>query len=225
MERRMRRRIAGVLLLALLAGGASGESRAASGEPPAGAADRDLADLADWMSGSFSSAAQAAADSNYLDIRLQMVPIWRERADGPWLYVEQAVAGREAHPYRQRIYHLSRVSGREIESAVFLLPAAERFAGAWRTPERFAVLTPDSLSRREGCAIRLERRSAEEYVGSTRGHDCASSLRGAAYATAEVTIRPDLMISWDRGFDADGFQVWGAVDGGYRFRKLAVGER
>jgi hypothetical protein len=28
------------------------------------------------------------------------------------------------------------------------------------------------------------------------------------------------MISWDRGFDADGNQVWGAEGGGYVFHRM-----
>lgn len=61
-------------------------ARAAADEP-------DLVQLADWMSGSFSSAAQAAEDSAYYDIRLEMAPIWTDRDDAVWLYVEQAMAG------------------------------------------------------------------------------------------------------------------------------------
>jgi hypothetical protein len=56
-----------------------------------------------WMTGSFSSAEQAAADTNYFDIRLEIVPIWTTRADGHWLYVEQAAAGYLERPYRQRV--------------------------------------------------------------------------------------------------------------------------
>jgi len=32
-----------------------------------------------------------------------MVQIWEERTDGYWLYVEQAIAGYQDKPYRQRI--------------------------------------------------------------------------------------------------------------------------
>lgn len=55
----------------------------------AASANNDLALLASWMTGSFSSGAQAAADSSYFDVRLQMVRIWPHRNDGYWLYVEQ----------------------------------------------------------------------------------------------------------------------------------------
>lgn len=36
----------------------------------------DLDTLASWMNGSFSSAEQATNDSDYFDVRLQMIPIW-----------------------------------------------------------------------------------------------------------------------------------------------------
>ena len=43
------------------------------------------ATLVDWMTGSFSSHAQSVADTNYFDIRLEMVRIWPERDDGVWM--------------------------------------------------------------------------------------------------------------------------------------------
>jgi hypothetical protein len=52
------------------------------------AAEPGMEQLAQWMSGSFSSAAQAAEDSAYYDIRLEMAPIWTDRDDAVWLYVE-----------------------------------------------------------------------------------------------------------------------------------------
>ena len=73
----------------------------------AGAGEPDLAVLIDWMTGSFSSAAQAEADSAYYDIRLEMAPIWTDRDDAAWLYAEQAVAGMTDRPYRQRVYKVT----------------------------------------------------------------------------------------------------------------------
>jgi len=55
------------------------------------------------------------------------------------------------------------------------------------------------------------------YTGSTVGKLCESNLRGAAYATSEVTVKSDRIISWDRGFDNEDNQVWGAEKGGYVF--------
>ncbi|MBS4016235.1 MAG: hypothetical protein KGZ86_07390, partial [Candidatus Latescibacteria bacterium] len=69
----------------------------------------DLQRLADYMTGYFSSEAQALADTDYFDIRLRMQRVWQNRTDGYWLYVEQAVAGYEAKPYRQRVYRVSQI--------------------------------------------------------------------------------------------------------------------
>lgn len=75
---------------------------------PPSTIDPDMFELLEWMTGHFSSREQAAADSAYYDIRLHMVPIWPDRKDGHWLYVEQLMVGRT--PYRQRVYHVSRVA-------------------------------------------------------------------------------------------------------------------
>ena len=72
---------------------------------PASADELDT--LVEWMTGSFSSQAQAQADERYYDIRLEMVPIWTDRDDGRWLYVEQAAASALERPYRQRIYRVA----------------------------------------------------------------------------------------------------------------------
>jgi CpeT protein len=45
-------------------------------------------------------------------------------------------------------------------------------------------------------------------------------LRGATYATSEVIIKNQQMISWDRGYDSSDRQVWGAEKGGYVFEKI-----
>ena len=54
--------------------------------------------LTAYLTGSFSSQEQSAADTTFADVRLRMVPIWKNRSDGPWLYVEQAMAGKEERP-------------------------------------------------------------------------------------------------------------------------------
>ena len=179
-----------------------------------------LEKLLSWMTGSFSSQEQAMTDSAFFDIRLEMVPIWPEREDGYWLYVEQAAADNLARPYRQRIYHLSRLDDSTYASSVFEVPAPEQFVGQWRAPDVFSELTLDSLSKREGCTIYLRLEGDSAFVGSTEGASCLSSLRGASYATSEVRITEQYLSSWDRGFDSTGTQVWGAEEGPYLFRKL-----
>ena len=192
-------------------------SRASYSEIPENAS---LHRLATWLIGTYSSEEQAKVDTDYFDIRLHMVRVWKERSDGYWLYVEQALASKRERPYRQRVYHLTQPTDSTFESVVFTLPDPLRFAGAWKSLEPLAELTTDSLVKREGCSIVLKQIDAELFAGSTVGIGCPSELRGAAYATSEVRLWNDKMISWDRGYDKDGKQVWGATTGGYFFRKI-----
>ena len=174
--------------------------------------------LAEWLSGSFSSQAQSEMpESQYFDIRLEVVPIWNNRDDGPWLYVEQAAASALDRPYRQRVYHLTQPEPGVFRSAVFTLPGEPLdFAGAWQDPARFDTLSPADLDERDGCHIMM-RYSGGAFIGSTEGTGCESTLRGASYATSEVVVEAARLTSWDQGWDAAGEQAWGAVDGPYIF--------
>ena len=179
-------------------------------------------ELASWMTGAFDSSAQAQADpENYRDIRLHMTRIWPGRTDGAWLYVEQAVAATQDKPYRQRVYHVSGLPDGSFRSEVFTIDGDPlRFAGGFREPAKLAALSERNLVPRAGCAIALHRATdTEAYEGSTTGKDCPSELRGASYATSIVTVRPDTLRSWDRGFDQHDAQVWGATKGPYVFVK------
>ena len=179
--------------------------------------DTDI--LLTWMTGSFSSAEQAKTDTNYFDIRLEMKQIWKERNDGPWIYVEQAVADYKNKPYRQRVYQLVEENN-TIKSVVYTFDNPLRFAGDYKKENPLQQLTPDSLKLRDGCAVYLKKISEDVYQGSTKDKECVSNLRGASYATSEVTVKFDRILSWDRGFDADDAQVWGAEKGGYEFLKI-----
>lgn len=200
---------------------AAGLAVAALAAGASAAQEGDLSLAVAWMTGSFSSAQQAAADTSYFDVRLEIVPIWPDRADGRWLYVEQAAAGHVERPYRQRVYHVTASEPGKITSEVFTIPQPLRFAGAWRDEAPLAALSPDSLELREGCAVVLRRTEHGFFEGGTVGTGCASSLSGAAYATSEVRLTPRSLTSWDRGFDADGNHVWGAEDGPYVFDRIA----
>jgi CpeT protein len=180
----------------------------------------DLSLLRDWLTGSFSSAAQATADSAYFDIRLHVVPIWRQRNDAHWLYVEQAAAARLDKPYRMRVYKLVQLSPDLFESQVYKLPNDARFAGAWNKENPLGSVTPDSLLARAGCSIVLRKTRDGAFMGSTLGHDCESDLRGAAYAVSEVRIEAGRLLSWDRGFNTIGKQAWGAEKGPYEFLRV-----
>ena len=181
--------------------------------------DRDVSILGQWMSGTFDSKLQADTDSDYFEIHLNMKPIWRNKKDGVWLYVEQAMASASDKPYRQRVYHVYKENDSTIVSHVYTIKNPLRFVGQWKNDNPLQDLSIDSLEDRKGCSIYLTKTSDGKYVGSTKEKDCESNLRGAAYATSKVTISSGILESWDQGFDIDAKQVWGATKGGYKFVK------
>lgn len=178
-----------------------------------------LADLTKQLTGFFTTTEQAKQDTSFFDIHLHMVRIWPDRTDGVWLYVEQAESNALAKPYRQRVNHLWQVNDTLIHSQVYELPQPLRFVGAWKQTKRLNALTPDSLIGRAGCLVPLQRSSDGRFSGSTPPRTCLSTWKGAAYTTTEVLISNREMISWDRGWNQQGEQVWGSRRGGYRFIK------
>ena len=182
-------------------------------------ADRSKLDLLiSWMGGSFDSSIQAEQDQEYYNISLHMYPVWTERLDGPWLYVEQAMSIKPDKPYRQRMYQVV-AKGNVLESHVYEIPDPESVVGGWKGGTALDDLTPLDLIPRKGCAVYMEWSEEDQaFVGSTRPNACASNLRGAEYAESQVVITKDLISSWDRGYDAEGKQVWGAQKGPYVFR-------
>jgi CpeT protein len=181
--------------------------------------------VADLLVGSFTSAEQAKTDRDFREIHLHAIRVWTARTDGPWIYLEQAVAAEPLKPYRQRFYqirlseHPDVVPG-TVESRVYELPGDPlAFAGAWSEPARFDAISPDQLVQREGCTVYLVPNTDGSWSGGTDGSGCSSALRGATYATSEVTVTGTELRSWDRGFDKDGKQVWGAEKGPYVFRR------
>jgi hypothetical protein len=210
---------AGVFVAGLSGCASMSSTPSATAKPPQ---DANLSEIAQLMIGYFSSAEQAKNDKDYFNIELRVVPVWQDRTDGPWLYIEQADARTPEKPYRQRVYRVVNVQDGRYESRVYAIRGDPlRFAGAWKTPAPLGEINPDGLVERTGCGVFLTKAAPARWKGATNGKDCPSDLRGAAYATAEVDISATAMKSWDRGMSADDKQVWGATKGGYLFSKLS----
>jgi hypothetical protein len=185
--------------------------------------DLELKELFSLMQGSFNSENQAKQDSTYYNISLHMYPIWEEK--GNYLYVEQALNSMQNRPYRQRIYKVTRLNDSVLSSSIYTIPADSLWIGKWKTPKAFDSITPNNIIERIGCEVLLRRIGDKKFKGETGVKTCKSSLRGASYATSEVEMNSSKIISWDRGFDKDGKQVWGAEKSGYVFDKLSNKER
>lgn len=206
----------GIMRSAMLLVMIVGATCAAAAQTPTPKPDVDVERLLPWMEGSFSSEEQHKQDTAFLHVVLHMKRIWKDRSDGAWFYVEQAMAAAQDRPYRQRVYQVRRVEQGMIESAVYTLKNPDAVKGAWQDTTVISALSPKDLVKRRGCEVFLQA-DFGAYHGRTMGMACASDLRGASYATSEVTIRHDRFVTWDRGYNAANEQVWGSTDGPYIF--------
>ena len=177
-----------------------------------------LNELHALMQGSFNSEIQSQVDSTYYNISLHMYPIWEGK--GHYLYVEQALNAMQDRPYRQRVYKINQLTDSTFSSEVYTLAMDSLWIGKWKSPKAFDSISPKDISLKAGCEVILKRLSKNHYQGKTGDTTCISTMRGASFARSEVEILEDKIISWDRGFDANGNYVWGAEKAGYIFNKL-----
>ncbi len=124
-------------------------------------------------------------------------------------YLEQALAGSEGAPYRQRVIVLQRTDG-AIINALYRLRTPQAFIGfAGRAP-----LTVADLERDPGCDASWTVRADSVARGSagTAGR-CASTLRGATHVVSEFALTADSFTTLDQGLDDAGSVRWGPPAG------------
>lgn len=175
--------------------------------------------LASYMEGSFSSENQSKLDTTYFHITLDMKKVALKGSDEIWLYVEQTAASTPNKPYRQRFYHLQQVNDSTFTSSIYTMEEPEKYIGGHKNTKLFNDFSSENLAELEGCSIELVYRDGI-FKGKTEEGACKNSWGAASYATSEVTIEKDKMMSWDRGWNDEKEQVWGATEGGYVFDKV-----
>lgn len=181
-----------------------------------------LALLIDYMTGSFSSEAQAASstDPYHVDVRLKMVRIWDHIStdNGYWIYVEQAYAEQINSPYRQRIYRVF-IENDQIKDEIYAIPNPSSYVGAWETPDVFDGISEADLTLKAGCGLEFNW-EGDHFSGATTGTNCTASIPGVSYLTSETTLFPTYLTSWDLGYNSAGTIVMGPYSP-YIFDKIA----
>ncbi|UFP95446.1 chromophore lyase CpcT/CpeT [Gloeobacter morelensis] len=186
------------------------------------ATERQAEEVAAHLTGIMTTTQQAQSNSGRPDVWMTTCPV---RLDGDkskalYLYQEQAMSNKLNEPYRQRLLRIAAsADGRAVESAGFKFVDAKPLAGLCAKPVAERLIPPMALDGDPTCTVRLVQ-AGDKYVGTTPEGGCPSNVRGAARITNEITLYKEGMDTRDRGFDAQGNQVWGAKEEPYRFRRL-----
>lgn len=192
---------------------------AGSSAPVDAGAPSDVERVYQMLTGRFDSSAQSRTQPQFFAVQLHTCPVDLPLIGEQVLYVEQAMVSSLSAPYRQRLYAVT--AGTEpgtVVSTVYELVQPERFVGLCAGTSDTAIDALDAIAR-PGCEVVLQA-EGEDFVGGTVGTGCESSLNGARYATSEVTLSAEQIVSWDRGYDASDAQVWGSTAGAYVFDRL-----
>lgn len=170
------------------------------------------------MPGVYTNTNQYEDDQeNFYHVIMKLYPIWKDRDDAKWFYIEQAQFDVQDKPYRQRVYKVYRGEKDTLISKVYNLPDPKQFIGSKGERDFWKKFTPAVLEERVGCTVFLTKKKNGLYTGGTKKNTCHSKMAGASFAESEVTIGLDKFTSLDRGYDDVGKQVWGSEKGAYRF--------
>jgi hypothetical protein len=180
--------------------------------------------------GVMATSAQAQSTPKAPDVRMTTCTVKvidgsaefeAEAINSVFLYQEQALSKNLTQPYRQRFLEIKPLGEqKQVASIAFKPPTPATWTGLCQQPEEKRILHFNDLGT-ASCRVFLERQSdSNEYVGETPPEGCPIDYRGAVKVTNRIILHQTGMDTWDRGFDAEGNQVWGAKEEPYQYRWL-----
>jgi hypothetical protein len=188
-----------------------------TGNYPTSATQEQLEEVASHLIGKMDTTAQAKTNPKRAKVRMTTCKVAVEgQPNSLYLYQEQALLDSLAQPYRQRLLLLSPTPDDRVESKSFKLVDEEKSIGLCDLPDSKRKLAPTEVGE-SVCSVFL-RKLVTIYVGETQPGGCPAKVRGAVKITNIIILHSLGMDTWDRGFDTQDRQVWGAVEDSYQFR-------
>jgi hypothetical protein len=183
-----------------------------------------VASVVSHLVGVMDTSAQAAANPKAPSVRMTTCKIQVEDSRNSnsafpsvYLYQEQALTQKLNQPYRQRFLQIQPSQDREtVESKSFKPQRSETVVGLCNKPKEKRTVKLSELGD-SVCSVFLKP-TETGFVGETPSQGCPAKVRGAVKITNRIVLRPEGMDTWDRGYDANGNQVWGAQSDSYQFR-------
>ncbi len=195
----------------------------AAASPAAPEAPASAGEAAAWATGLFDTRDQAALDPEVRPVRLVTVAVPKSRLSfgAPVLYWEEAFSDRLDRPEVQRFLRFEEDATGKLLARLFALKERLVAAGKWSNPSDLALFGKNDVREQTDCVVFLTKTDGR-YEGKTGGRSCGAAAGTAVTASLELRIWPDRMEVWDRGFDAEGRQVFGPLKGPYRFVKKSA---
>ncbi len=163
----------------------------------------DYIKLAKWITGIYSNSTN--------EIHLTMHPIWQNKNDGFWIYMEQSFT-KNNKPIIQHIYQLIELKDGLYEMAVYEIPLKSRFIGCWKKEHPLETLNPDLLIQKTDCTIIIKRKCQLIFEGNTIENDCKDSQNISEMIITKKSIK--ILIQEPKKVDPHKYLVFkkGTID-------------
>jgi len=115
--------------------------------------------------GHFTNEAQAKVERNpiYKGQEIISVPIWPQRGNEHWMYVNWMQADKPDDLLVQEVWFFKRKDPETIEVKIYDLPDKEKYADDWRKKEPLKNLKPDDLIDHGNCSTEITAISSDKF--------------------------------------------------------------
>lgn len=177
--------------------------------------------VAAYLEGVMTTNTQANNNPDFVGVQMTTcrITITEATPDAVYLYQEQALSTDLSEPYRQRFLQIVSGDDNRVDTRSYKPEAPEQWTGFCERAEEDTLPLVNAIALGTPvCTVSLRPAAIGGFVGSTPAGGCRANVRGASSITNVVVLHEDGMDTWDRGFDANGNQVWGAEAIPYRYR-------
>lgn len=146
----------------------------------------ELSQLRDMLTGDFRSTEKLQVGRQPDYVVVQSRPIWQDRTDGYWLYLEQFVAVDDNLPALQTVLHFYVSKNQDLVCDTYALTDPSAFASATRQQSLLQKLSYAGLKKNDACPIAFQKKGDVMFVGKTLEMACNLQARGYVQAALEL---------------------------------------
>lgn len=190
----------------------------ASGKAPTPTfSDSEIKSIAEMLSGQWKSTAPVDGDNgSKVELVMGVAPVVVQGLNNT-LYCEVARADQLRVPVRQTILSLERVNGKIRMTTFEYRRPRGQFPPAytlWAAPSAFPweIGTDDLIAT---LALELVHSGSGGGIEGKTPHPYPTGIGGAVEMTSQIMVSKDSFEVADRGFGADGKQLWGPAPGSF----------
>lgn len=187
--------------------------------------DAQLGKIGDMLTGTWKTATpvQAVGGGTSVDIVMAVTPVAISGLPNA-LYVESARADAMHLPYRQSVLQLYHSRGkirmRTLDPhSITAQNGIGAWVGMWAAKELLPTLTQHVTAADFIGTMDMVLTPSDGGCKGATPYAYPTASGGAVEMTSEFSVTGDTFTTGDRGFDAEGKEVWGAPKEGYVFKR------